>query len=352
MTLQRIPWMVNGGDGEGQRVLHDAALARQQNFASLGGQTGIIGPGSLEVNAGATPGPFVTVGPGAGTITYAQGRGNAQDRAYASAKDQLVPVRNDTLTQVDIEPTSSAGGRVDLVCIEINDPELEGTSGSVDFSTHEFVRFRVVQNVGTSILYPWQLSSLPRPVLPLARVHIPASTATITSDMIQDVRRVAKANSESVKLLAPANPSGGNLDIGPNETTWQTIMTFSGVNVPTWATRAKVSMQITHSYAVGGRIGGLFRVMTTGANASIPTEAMSWIETNDSSRFTMHSAGEIVLHRNTAGATSSFALQVQRTGDPVNRPGTLRIPDISSHTAMADGWVVWEEGPRYSVTGA
>ncbi|GAB3192178.1 hypothetical protein [Nesterenkonia suensis] len=353
MSLQRVPLMVNGGTGEGQQVLHSAGVMRQGMFSALGGQTGIIGPGSLEVAAGATPGPFVTVGPGAGTITYAQGQGNRQDRAYASAPDQLVPVRCDSLTQVDIEPTSSAGGRTDLVCIEINDPEFEGTSGTVDYATHEFVRFRVIQGVSTTTRYPWQLSSLPRPVLPLARVHIPASTATITNDMIQDVRRVSKPNSEAVKMLSPANPSGGNIEIGPEETDWVTIATFTDIEVPAWATYSKISMTLTHAYAVGGKVGGVFRVLSTGQNASVPTQASNFIEdSSGSNRFSLHCAGEIRLHRTTPGATATMAVQIRRTGDPADRPGTLRIPDFSSHTAMLDGWRVWEEGPRYSVNGA
>lgn len=345
MSFQPVPWAVKG-------AAHSPTLARQMNHSALGGQTGITGPDSLQVVESDPTAGTVRVMPGSGTVTYAQGQGGSQDRAYVSAPDQLVQVRNDAAIDVDVSPTTSAGGRTDMVVVEVDDPEFEGDSDTTDFDSHEFVRVRVIQNVGSSAVHPWELSSLPRPVLPLARLHIPASTTVITDEMIRDIRRIASPKSDPVKLLAPANPGGGDIEIGPTEDTWQTIMSFDDVTVPDWATRARVSMTITHAYAVGGRVGGLFRVLTTGQNSSVATEAMSFIATNDSERFSMHCAGNINLNWRTAGATSRFELQVQRIGDPANRPGTLRIPDFTTHTSMADGWCVYEEAPRATAEGA
>lgn len=245
MALQRIPWMVNGGSAEGQQVEHSAVLARQQNFASLGGQTGIVSPDSMEVVAGDVPGGFVDILPGSGTITYAQGVDH--DRAYASAQSQLVPVRNETLTRVEIAPTSSAGGRVDMVCVEINDPELEGTAGSVDFGTHEFVRVRVVQNVAQDARYPWELSSLPRPLLPLARVHIPASTATITDEMIRDIRfmSVARSEARNAFVITPTTK-----DV--TSSTFEQVISIPGIRVPQWATHGMVSGMLSGAQVIHG----------------------------------------------------------------------------------------------------
>lgn len=338
MSLQRVPWAVNGPD-----VAHSATLARQANFAALGGQTGIVGPDSLEVVAGETPGPFVNVMPGPGTITYAQGRGNAQNRAYAQAKDQLVPIRNDALEQVDIAPTTSAGPRTDLVVVEVNDPEFEGTSDSVDYSAHEFVRFHVIRGVNQNVRYPWQLQNLPRPTLPLAQVRIPASTATITEDMIYDVRHMASARSHTENLTALLSPdtTGSGYDIPHTQTTWETVLTFSDVSVPQWATRAKIQMMITSLYAVGGRANGQFRVLLRGQNSALAGPNHMFVEDSGVwTRFQVHTAGNIPLHWRTAGSTLDLELQIRRTH---SWTGAVRIPAQSGNASHAIGSVTFEE---------
>lgn len=341
MALQRVPWAVNGED-----VAHSATLARQANFAAMGGQTGIVGPDSLVVTAGETPGPFVNVGPGAGTITYAQGRANRQEYAYTSYKDQLVPVRNDALHEVAINPTTSAGGRVDLVVVEINDPEAEGTADSVDYSSHEFVRFRVIQGVSSSIQHPWQLSSLPRPVLPLARVHIPASTATITEDMIEDVRHMAMSHSVSMPLIGEVSSTGDYEDIPPSQSNWRTVYTFTDINVPSWATRVHLSMSLGPLWASGGLARGYFRLVGTGEARSLSTEAVAFVSEGVQDRYTPTAAGTHLVSWRTSGGNAEVALQVRRwTGNPGQ--GNIRFAGGGTSSTMASGWITYEEHPRF-----
>lgn len=341
MALWRVPWAVNG-----EGVEHSATLARHANFSTGATQTGISGVTSLRVSAGETPGAFVNVGPGSGVITYAQGRVNQQDRAYASFKDQSVPVRNDALAQVPIEPTTSAGGRNDLVIVEVNDPEAEGTSDTVDYSTHEFVRFHVIQGVGSTVQYPHQLPVLERPILPLARVNIPASTATITDEMITDVRHLAYVQSELTPLQANANTSGQFIDIPPEQTDWQTVFTFTDLVVPTFTTRAHLSMSLGPLYAIDGTARGHFRLLYTGQNASIATPSVPLMSESIADRYTPITAGSVPVSWRTAGSTAQVALQVRRQSTAPGT-GTLRLPGGGEMVLIASGWVTHQESPRF-----
>lgn len=347
MTLQRVPWAVNGPN-----VAHSATLARQANFAALGGQTGIVGPDSLEVVAGETTGPFVDVMPGSGVITYAQGRGNSQNMAYAQAKDQLVPVRNDALERVDIAPTTSAGGRTDLVCVVIDDPEFEGTSDSVDYSDHQFARFHVIRGVNERTRYPWQLQGLPRPTLPLAQVRIPASTAAITNDMIHDMRRVAVTRSTTVPIVHRLT-NAGHWDIGPDQTEWLDLVTLRDIEVPEWATRAKIILTLSHLVTVGNLTsGGLARVAITTGNGTSAGNAANWVLSGagpgENARHPLTVMSDVRMNpRNTPGRPMDVSFQLRRTYS-ATRSGTLRIMDYDTHTTMLGGSIVFEEAPSYA----
>lgn len=340
MALWRVPWAVNG-----EGVEHSATLARHANFATGADQTGVSGPTSLVVSAGSTPGGFVNVGPGSGVITYAQGRPGMNNWGYTSYQRQSVPVENDAQAQVAIEPTTSAGSRRDLVCIEINDPEAEGTADTVDYSTHEFVRFHVVQGVGEGVQHPHQLPVLDRPLLPLARINIPASTATITDEMITDVRHMAYIKSQSVPLMGRVSTVGSNIDIGPGETSWQTLYSFTDIAVPTWTTRWRVSMGLGPLYGVGGTARGYFRALMTGQNSSVATPASAFV-VGDGGRYEPRTAGSTIVSWRTAGMTMRIDLQVRRW-DTNSGPGTIRLTRGDDYAVMAEGWITHEEHPRF-----
>lgn len=325
-------WFVDG-------PAHPARMAREQSWGWSGGQTGVVGPESCEVVAQNVPTGSVRILPGMITMAAtpalaAVGYTDAPYQSYSRALYESL--------DVPIDPTGSSGGRVDVVGIVVDDPEFEGTT--VDPESHQYWRVHVVKNAGANAKYQSHFASLNRPFLPLAQVSIPANTAAVTNAMITDIRFMAVSRSHSVPLNGPANPTGGNLDIPPTQTGWVDVCEFSGIQVPQWATRAQVSMSISHLFAVGGRVGGLFRVAATGLNATVYTPASSFIESNDSSRFQVHTAGVMQLARATAGGSSRVRLQIQRVG--TDRPGTVRIPDSAGHTSSAFGWITYEEAPR------
>lgn len=309
MALQRIPWAVNGPN-----VPHSATLARQANFAALGGQTGIVGPYSLEVVAGEAPGPYVEVMPGSGTITYAHG--SRQTVGYASAKDQLVPVRNDSKHRVDIAPTTSAGGRVDLVCVVINDPEFEGTAGDLtpeQWADHEFVRFHVIQGVGNSVRFPFEFRRLGRPVLPLARVHIPASTAAITDDMIRDVRFMAQAQKDWEGQWRQQAQT-----VTIDTSSYREVVRFGGILMPQWATHCRVSGTAS-SMIVQGTGTGTFTGQLRGVANFGQEDRFRWTtyireeQVTGGTRLDLPIQGWFHVFPNERGRTGEFWLEARRT---------------------------------------
>lgn len=344
MALQRVPWIVSGGSEEGQEVEHPAPVARQATFAAMGGETGVIGPDSLVVHAGATPGPFVTIGPGLGTVTYAQGRRNAQDRSYAEAKDQQVTFRNDGLEEIEVQPTTSAGGRVDAVVIEVRDPEYWPGTGTVDYSSHRFLHPRVFRNVSRSRLHAWEFPNLVHPLLLLAVIDIPPNTATITDDMISDRRHPAIIKHKTTPLIGEVSGSGHSTVVPYTQTSWRTVMTFSDVVVPNWASRAIVDMDFGPLYNSDGRANGQFRVLVTGQNSTRATVATSFVQDSGVyERFMLMTAGSVPLHFSTAGATCRLELQVRRTGGS-DRPGNVHI---NNSGVVAKGSVTFEEAPMF-----
>lgn len=331
-------WAVTGPE-------HDARMARELAWIATGGQTGIVGPESLEVVAQSTPNGTVRIMPGGMSIAA-----TSQSAAigYTSAPWQSYMRAIYSPLTVEIDPTGSSGGRTDVVGIVVDDPEFEGTSPDVD--AHDYWRPHVVKNAGNNATRPEHFASLGRPFLPLAQVQIPSSTATVTNSMITDIRFLAVARTHTVELITPVNTGSGNIDIGPGQSSWFDLVEFSNIQVPQWATRCQISMTISHAYAINGRIGGLFRVATEGSNRMIATAPSSFLEDGGLwERFSMHTAGTIHLHRSTMGAESRLQLQISRT-ESSSRPGTLRIPDSQTHTAMAIGRITYEETAMRTVS--
>ncbi|KPC94696.1 hypothetical protein ADL27_13100, partial [Streptomyces sp. NRRL F-6602] len=125
----------------------------------------------LKVSALATPGAGVQISDGSATIT---GKVSPVQGSYNSYN-----IGTDT---VSVAATGSTA-RSDMLILRVEDPEYEGTRNP---ATDPIVFWQVVTNVSSSATtVPSGYSAIP-----LARVDIPANTATITNAMITDLRQV------------------------------------------------------------------------------------------------------------------------------------------------------------------
>ena len=244
MALDKTPWLVGGG------AEHSAEVARLLAHVATAGAEGIIGAGSLAVRAQATPGPSVRVAPGAAAIL----------NRYAGGAQQTYVLRNASQTTVPISATGSSGGRTDLVVARILDPQYQGQAPS-DPNAFDYSRLEVIEGVPAGTTSAAQLG-LSYPAIALARVTLPASTATVTSSMIRDLRAVANPRTEDVWRVRPQVMADGGETLTatreggewfPNTGAEQQVF------IPEWATR--VQMEFTWAgirYAIGNSWGEMW----------------------------------------------------------------------------------------------
>lgn len=213
--LDPVPWVVAGGK-------HSAAVARSVLYNATGGNEGITAPNDLQVRALPTPGGAVRIMPGGSTIL----------NRYPGGDQQSYGARNITATDLDVPATGSAGGRVDYVVQRIDDPEFGGQTPA-DPTAGPYVRFELVSSV----------ANLTYPAIVLARLDIPASTATVTQAMITDLRRMANPRSLEVLRAAPTVTGDSGLTLSATATTGEWFPNSGGnqlIEVPEWAVRAQI----------------------------------------------------------------------------------------------------------------
>lgn len=207
-----------------------AAMLRREAWTSAGGRNGVARGPDLAVRAASVPGSQVRIMPGGGIVCDGYVVGEAYSVANGAADGDAV---------VDVPATGSGGGRTDYLGIRVDDPAFGGQVPE-DPLAATYCR----------PLLRSSLDGLDFPFLPLARIDIPASTATITQDMITDLRELVKPNRLDYKRLVNL-PNGA-----PEEnvtTTWRRWpdAAYWMFRIPEWASKAQVVAHIA-----GARISG------------------------------------------------------------------------------------------------
>lgn len=237
MTLNGKPWMIGGG------VEHPVEVARALAYMATQGSSGVGTPGSFKVTALPTPGTAVRCAAGIG----------AAANAYPGGTNQSYVLQGTSSTDVPVTPTGSTGGRTDLVVARVTDPQYEGQfaedPNAVDYASIEIIQGVPANTRGTRGL------GLAFPAVALARLDIPASTATITDAMITDLRRLVAPR--QVRALETTG-FGSTADVRLTSSTkvqWPDVSkTFF---VPSWANRAQVAARLNSVFAVGATSGEL-----------------------------------------------------------------------------------------------
>lgn len=235
MSWDSVPWFVGGG------AEHSPEVARLLAYAAVGGAEGLVTPDDLKVTPLSVPGGGVQIAPGAALI---------RARAAGGALQTYV-ARNPTTDTVTIAATGSGAGRTDLIVAQIEDPFMAGEPWQepTDPKSGPYVYTRVIPNVpaGTK-----RLQDVPgysgRSAVTLARVTLPASTATVTAGMITDLRKLARPRSE--RRMSTSFPSGtrteGNKLPTSGYAPWPlTTAQRPAVQVPEWATRIDIVLHVS-----------------------------------------------------------------------------------------------------------
>lgn len=251
MTFNNAAWAIDGARITG-------ALARLAAYATGGGRSGVVKPSDLKVSPLAVPGNGLRISSGgANVLNYYQAD---PDEAYVVSNAGV-----HTVLSADM-PAPVPATAYYLVCVVVGDPEFDQTGhpympttiAPEDAPDFEYVRVVVVPcSAGTT---HFEELGLDYPAYALARLEIPASTTTITSEMIIDVRELAQPRSERVVLTG--QPSTGlNLtqaDVFHPTGLW-TDYTPS-IDVPSWATKVDVVAHIASALHVDPEVQGQIAV--------------------------------------------------------------------------------------------
>ncbi len=238
MPLDSVPWFVGGG------AVHSPEVARVLAYAATNGNEGIVTSSDLRVTATGTPSSQVQISVGAGIVL---------NRAVGGSLQSYI-ARMPTSATVGVSATSSSGPRRDLVVLQVEDPYMSGEpwQDPADPTVGPYVFIRVIPNVpaGTTDIHDVSGYS-GRSAITLARIDIPASTATITNSMITDLRTMANPRETTVEYT----------DFGTSTATLNSITGTlfppytPSVPVPTWATYARITLTIAQLQATGNSTG-------------------------------------------------------------------------------------------------
>lgn len=226
MAFDSTPWFVGGG------AEHSPEVARTLAYAATSGAEGVAGVNDLKVLPQAVPNGTVQVITGAALLL----------NRYAGGANQSYALRNATATSVTVTPTGSGGGRTDLLVARVLDPQYEGAPPS-DPLAFQYARPWIIQGVSAGIKTAKELN-LGYPAIALAKITLPASTATVTAAMITDLRRVANPRRERAMVAvfptAPLNAPTVAYGDWPIPNAQRPLVT-----IPEWATQMNIVAHIS-----------------------------------------------------------------------------------------------------------
>lgn len=184
---------------------------------------------------------------------------------------------------VAITATDSGGGRSDLVVARAEDPTISGSPWGHDPATDTLIYTRVIAGVdpGTTELPPGEGSAIV-----LARIDIPVSTATITQDMITDLRQMAQPRRERILRVQDGGVHDGTEwdragNITDNYERWPQGDWVA--TIPSWATQLQVLAAWNNVFLepTGGTDGtddarGTVKIFITDGTNSIETSPSAY----------------------------------------------------------------------------
>lgn len=301
--IYEVPWMIEGG------AKHTVQVARNLSFLAAGGSEGVVQPNNLQVRELAIPGTSVRVAPGTAAIL---------NRA-AGAQDEAYVMRVGAQETVDVPPTDSTGGRSDMVVARVKNPWASGETwpDPADPAVGPYADLALISDVPPNARTVADLGlSADHTMLPLARLDIPASTGTITQDMIVDLRRLVAPRREQIVRIhnltdgaVGAALTNTSYEMWPRQANWD-------IEIPEWAVRAQVQANIAgygiveEESGIGGNVLGGFRTRL-GSMTSDPVEynysapaGLGWLDAGAS-----FVAADHYLDRSVRGTTQNLSFE-------------------------------------------
>jgi hypothetical protein len=233
VSFDPVPWAVGGGAEMSTDVLRTLAHAATHE--------GVIDAGDLKILPLEVPGGSVRWSPGSAVIDNRSPGGGGQK--YVARN----PVGSTEIV-TPINPTGSGGGRSDLIVVRVEDPQYPPWDPYTDPEQIKFGPYvfpRVIENVGAGVTHA---SQLPAPyntqsMLAVARVDLPASTATVEAGHIVDLRGVAQARESRTVRVFHATTVYERDPAYSTERFWLPHLNEL-IFCPAWATRMRVVLSV------------------------------------------------------------------------------------------------------------
>ncbi|MER7759478.1 hypothetical protein [Streptomyces sp. NPDC097619] len=321
MTWDSVPWFVEGG------AEHSSEVARLLAFASFGGAEGIVGSTSLQVKSLSAPAARIQVRHGACAILDRSDGSSYQ--AYAART-----INND---EVAVAATGPAA-RSDLVIARIENPYTYGETwpNPQNPAVGPYVHTRILSGVPKTTTSVRQI----RPqdsAITLARIDIPPNTNAITQAMIRDLRQMV--NPRQDRRLYTTSPLGDQTWPGNSKGTWVAWppMARWTIEVPPWAVRARIRMDILGTQVIGGGVWGAC-AWKLGSSVQGQSVQIDTARSDGSQRINMMSADTVRIPPAMRGTVQTLSALVQLDS---NNAGILQADVVT--TGVAD--VQWVEDP-------
>lgn len=297
MTFSSAPWAIDGAKT-------GANLARRATYAAVGDVEGLVTKTDLKVSQLAVPGNGLLISGGNAIVL---------NRYQQSINESYVVANPDTHQVLPVDmPAVSATAKSYLVLVTIGDPEFSQvghpwmTSDKLsedEAPDYVYARpFLLPCNPGTTSAAGLGLTY---PAYALARLDIPANTATITDSMLTDLRKMARPRVSEEVFFARGGTANPLNTVTPAFETWGGAP--QSVAIPKWATLAKIDGWVESAIISKATIGDL-RVNIVGRAASDVTPFNRSTPANGTDRTGMNFGGKIDV---TAVAGSTRTIQLE-----------------------------------------
>lgn len=220
MALQLDSWAVDGAQSS-------ARIARQMLTSATRSGNGVVEINDLRVRQLTVPGTSVIIDAGAAVVFGQEQQWQGSYYAHNVGEATL-----------PINPTGSGGGRADMIVLRVEDPAIDGTPWTWDPATEPVYYFRVIEGVDANATQvPVGMTAIP-----LARINIPANTATITTAHITDLRQMLNPRIHTeVRVQRGMGLEDGRYDEADYKVDFERWPQHDwDVTIPEWATQVQV----------------------------------------------------------------------------------------------------------------
>src|SRR5690606_51810 len=328
-------WAIDGDNNVQPK--HPASVARLQTYVAFQGCEGVVDPLDLRVMAQPTPNTTIRVMPGAASILNRATGVRSQAYAVELTEPDTLPV----------SPTDSSGPRSDLVVVRVENPFLAGESFDLPPNPEDgpYTHIRIVQGVPNNTTDYYDLNpgtygsvtvSPTDSVITLARIDLPASTATVQQSHLRELRSMAEPGGRRVgeeiiesnpwfentvssvpqNATPPGNnnahilPSNGTYKFWPPEADWT-------LPVPEWATGAEVWID-ADCQSRDGDVWGDAVLAINGQTVSAPVQ-FDINYTGNPANETVKFRGTIAIPPELRGTRARFQMRARSTSNVSGR---------------------------------